>query len=163
MPFQIRRAARGLSDVLRLAGGDTPGEFSQQAFGMLDLAQFYGANTHQNLTGGNGAAAQAVAVPTNSVAQWSMLLWAQATCTKAAAMTDLQLALRIARAGTPATIVAEKEAARVGIAGGLFAVAFIAPYPILLPPFSTIEAFLTQLTGVANAVVGVQAEVAVFE
>lgn len=161
MPLPIQRVPKGLSDVLSIFGGQTPQQLAEQVVGELDLLQFYGLQQRSSLQAGNAAAVQGTAVTVSTPAtSWGVLFALQGTVIKQAAMTELALWIAWQR-GTPAItqVLAYGEAPRLGAAGAVFTVVFVPAYPVLLPPGSTFVANLTGLAGVANAVLGVQAEV----
>lgn len=146
MPFKISRVPRGLVDLLSAFGGVTPPELEDRIRAVVELVQFYGMQHLTVQSANNAAAAKGVGVViTPSTTNWAVLFMATTSIVKTATVTALSGQVFIRRSsGLFNMCVAERALGPFGAAEtGVAAVPFIPPYPMLLPPGSTI-------TGVAN-------------
>jgi hypothetical protein len=159
-PFTIQRVPRGLSNLLSIFGGETPQKLQAEVQGALDLLQFYGLTQLQTISANNAALAENTGlIVTPSARQWCVLFAGQATFVKTATMTALWGELYVNRsAGSFMPIAAAAlgpfgatETGTVGVGGFL-------PYPLLLPPGSSVLAQMGILGTDATANVSVACE-----
>lgn len=134
---EIQRVPAGLANVLNLFGGILPVNLATQVIGNIDLLQFYGLSQRTV----DGASNAALPPNTNLTVQlppkWCVLYSASFTAVITAATTKLSNILAINR-GTPSgPVYAQREYTQFGVAGNC-TLPFAPPYPLLLPPSTTI-------------------------
>lgn len=161
---RVQRAPGGLLDVLSIKGVDAlPQELSKEVRGVLELIQFYGLQQRQTLIAQNAAVAEATGVSIQpSVNSWSVLFGISMSISKTATMTALAATLLLNRSNTApgAQPVAYQSFEPFGATEtGVVALAWWAPYPVMLPPGSFVTGSLAILGTDVTANVVVTAEV----
>lgn len=161
-PSDIQRVPQGLLNVLGMqSAGATPPQLASSVSGVLDLLQFYGLTQRQILLTTNGALATNTAMdlaltPANS---WGILFFAQATVGLDASMTSLTIRISLQRSSVGLFMgIASEQVQLPGIANDIGACGFVAPYPLLLPPSTTLR-MSALFAGVASASCGLSAEI----
>lgn len=128
--------------MLATFGGQTPTELEDRTRGVIDLLQFYGLQQRQTLSASNGALAENAGITmTPSPTNWIVLFGATMTITKTGTMTAAQLALAGRYAGdiNQEFAFASQAMAPYGATEtGAASLAWRAPFPLVLPPNTTI-------------------------
>lgn len=164
--LDIQRIPLGLQNVLNLFGGNTPQRLSEQVFGTLDLLQSYGLSQRTPLSVTNGALAPATAqdlvlTPNSS---WGVLFSIGASIPSAAALTQVAFGFSLQRGATGifSPLYVDRSPYAAYPAAQVVRSAFFLPYPLLLPPSTTLRGFLDLLVGVANSAYTLSAEIGLF-
>jgi hypothetical protein len=161
--FKIQRVPRGLGDVLSIFGGQTPTDLSEQVGGVLELLQFYGLQQRQLLTNNNAALVEGGQVTIFLPNFWCVLFMANMAVIKTATMTALRGGVFLSRAGgaaQPGACYLSEEMGPFGATEtGQASLAFVPPYPMLMPPGSTVTAIPLIIGTDANANVFVGCEI----
>lgn len=164
--FDIQRVPAGLQNVLNLFGPGTPPRLAQELAGTFDLLQFYGLNQRQVLAVSNGALAAATAqdLVLTPGTQWGLLYSIGASIPSAAALTQVAFGFSLQRgsSGVFAPLYVDRSPYAVYPAAQVVRSAYMLPYPLLLPPLTTLRGFLDLLVGVANSAYTLSAEVGLF-
>lgn len=160
MPFRIQRVPRGLNELLNIFGGGTPTELEDRVRSTLDTLQCYGMQQRQVFGANNAALAEngsIVFVP--STVQWMMLFGVTVTVIKTATATALRAASFIrynADLNQEAALASDDLGPFGATETGAATVVFRCPFPLLLPPNTSIGARL-QILGTdatANVTIG---------
>ena len=156
----IQRVPRGLLNVIGNFGGKTPPVLAAEVHGQLELLQMFGLHQLQSLAASNAAAAEGVGVVvTPSARDWTILFAASGTVVKTATMTALRVLCSVNRTGGAAVVIREEEGGPFGATEtGNVTVGGLLPYPLLLPPGSTVQASAPIIGTDATAFVIVTAE-----
>lgn len=154
MPLPIQRVPQGLGQLLSTFGGQSPQQLSENVSGVLDLMQFYGLQQRSFLQATDAALALGGFVTVGPLSVWSVCFGVLAVANKAAAMTDLSLAIYVRD-----NVYAYNQATNLGAASGQFYAVYAPDTPLLIPPGNTFRAFLASLAGVATANVTVRADI----
>ena len=172
MPFRIQRVPRGLNDLLSIFGGGTPSELEDRVRATVELTQFYGLQQRQQVAVNDPALAQGATITLGgggaAIAQfttkWCILFAASASMVRTGTMTAARLSVILVRGGSTGITLAHDEGSPyAATALGTFAVPFVAPYPLLLPPPWNVGAFLASLGTDATASVTINAEIGVLQ
>lgn len=160
MSEKIQRVPRGLGEVLSTFGGVTPQSIEDAVRGVLELLQFYGLTQLQSAFATNAAAAEGTAVTvTPSASAWTILFGVTGVIGKTATMTALRGELSMNRRTQFGSFLFSDELGPFGATEtGNATFGWRAPYPLLLPPGSTISCTPTIIGTDATAVVSVFAE-----
>lgn len=159
MPDKIQRVARGLAELLSLAGGRTPQLLVDDVQSTLDLLQFYGLQQLQTRTSTDPAAVQGSGTGiTLSSTSWTVLFGVDMAVTLAAAMTALSAGILLRRNTSGFIGVAESSYLGAFSAGGTYQLSWRPAYPVLCPPGTIAFAGMNKLAGVANAALTTTAE-----
>lgn len=163
MADQIQRVPSGLSAVLSTFGGTTPRLVAPEIHGSLELLQYYGLSQRQSLTATNAALAEGGTLPiTLPTGVWCVLFGAEVNIVKTGTMTALRASLALVRGGGSSFSIASEELGPFGATEtGTARMAFVAPYPMLLPPGSSIFCRPDIIGTDANASVGIIVEIGV--
>lgn len=162
MPFKIQRVPRGLNDLLSSFGGVTPAELEDRVQAVVELIQFYGLQQRVSLTGTSGAVGTSLTVPgvtvTPSNTSWSVLFGAHGGVTNVtAATTQLGFGICHQRPGGLPSMFETFNGVPV-VASNVLVGAQM-PFPLLLPPGSTIGALLFSTLGAGTQVLTITADV----
>lgn len=160
--FEIQRVPAGLQNVLNLFGPGTPPRLAQELLGVVDLLQFYGLNQRQVLSNvGTPAIGGTVTLNLNPN-NWALLYAARCETDRTATQTSLgnHLAIQRGTSGLYQVYAAVIDAAP-GKVGELESI-LVPPYPLLLPPGSSVRCGVTALAGDATVNCTVTAEVGFF-
>lgn len=166
-PGRIQRVPQGLLQVLNMQNsGETPRELAASVAGIVDLLQFYGLTQLQRMSASDGALAEAGNISIQTPNAWCLLFGANARAVQTATQTALRLNILINRtpgaaAGTSIPVASGSPFAYGATFTGDFDVPWRAPYPLLMPPLSLIQANLSLLGTDATASVNILAEVGV--
>lgn len=159
MPEKIQRVPLGLQNLLNLNSGFSPGNLADALQLVLEALQFYGLNQRQVGTVQNAVAAEGTAVtvplPTTS---WSVLFACHGVIVKTATVTALRGEIFYNRGG----LAVLHEAAELGPFGatetGSCSFGGLLPYPLLMPPGSSVTTIPRIIGTDANANVTCNAE-----
>lgn len=160
----IQRVARGLLELLSIQDGRAPSQFSETVVGQLDLLQFYGLQQRQIAFNNNAAAAEGVTVgigPGAPLDRWCILYALSGSFGKTATQTALRGTLFINRGGLSIAVASQELGPFGATETGTVSVAFVPPYPWLLPPGSQLLASAQVIGTDATASVGIQAELGI--
>jgi hypothetical protein len=160
MPLKIQRIARGLGELLSTFGGQTPAELEDRTRGTVDLTQFYGGQQRQVLSAGAGGVAQSLSAPQANVVLstngWSVLFTAQALINGVtAATTQVGWGVFLTRANAGGSTLIAVENVQAPVVGSNLEVSFVAPYPMILPPGSSVGVLMFSSIGAATQTVGI--------
>jgi hypothetical protein len=159
MPDLIQRVPQGLLNVLSLQGGRTPVALLDELRGTIETLQMYGLMQRTIETATNAALAEGGSVIITTGNVWRVLFCATVHVTKTATMTALRSAVTIGRGNVPSIVHYSEELGPFGATEtGAANIAFVPPYPWLLPPNSLVNALLQILGTDATAVVSISAE-----
>jgi len=144
------------------ASGENPRALSAQVSGVLELLQYFGLNQRQLLFNNNPAAAEGAVIVVGPFPSWCVLFAISGTITKTATMTAARLAVGFQRGNPPPMLVISEDCGPFGATEtGQATVGLWLPYPVLLPPNSSVCA-IPQIIGTdATASVTVVAEIGV--
>lgn len=160
MAETIQRVPRGLGEVLSTFGGVTPAKIEDAIRGTLDLLQFYGLTQLQSAFQFNAAAAEGAAVTvTPSASAWTVLYGAYGVIGKTATMTALRGNVVVNRRTQFDGLLFSDELGPFGATEtGNCAFGGRLPFPLLLPPGSTVSASAQIIGTDATATVSIFAE-----
>jgi hypothetical protein len=159
MPLKIQRIARGLGELLSTFGGQTPSELEDRTRGTLELTQFYGGQQRQVVAAGAAGVAASLTTPQAAVVlsltAWTVLFAAHATIVPvAAATTQVGWGISVARANAGGAVLYAAENVQAPAVGSNLALSFVAPYPMILPPGSSVGNLMFSTLGSATQTVG---------
>lgn len=147
---EIQRLPSGLANVLGLFGGILPNELAKENMGVLDLLQFYGLSQRAVLGAQNAALAPGAILTCQLPSTWCVLFGASFAIAANAAITALGASIAVNR-GTPSGPAYNSiEFPQFGVGGGTHTLCFQPPYPMLLPPNSTVAGGVDILGGAAT-------------
>lgn len=160
-PASIQRVPAGLLNVLGMqSAGSTPPELAQLVNGVMDLLQFYALTQRQVLSAvGTPAIGGSVTLALTPASSWGVLFAARAESDRTATQTSLGNHVALQR-GT--TGLFQVYAAAIdplpGHVGELESL-LVPPYPLLLPPSSSLRLGVTALAGDATVNCTLTAEI----
>jgi len=158
VPFQIQRLPRGLGDMLSSFGGVTPAELEDRIRGVVDLVQFYGNQQRVALSAANAgfgtSLTVAAAAVTPSARSWSILFAAMGTITPVnAGTTHIGIGIGLLRPGFDTIMLEARDL--VPVVGSNLVVAYSSPFPLLLPPGSSVGLMLYSTLGAGTQTGGI--------
>lgn len=165
MAFRIQRVPRGLADLLTIFGGVNPTELEERMRACVDATQFFGLQQLQRLSASDAALAEAGNVSIQ-LQTWAVLYGANVRATQTATVTALRLNILLNRTANASAATSIPVASGGPLAYGAtftgdFDVPWRAPYPLICPPGTLIQANLPLLGTDATAQVNILAEVGV--
>jgi len=131
----------GLLNVLNsVTSGDNPRILRDEVQGVLELLQFYGLNQRQVLVTINAALTEGTPLSQVLPNSWCVLFGVEIQIIKTATLTALRGSISLSRAAQGAAIAVKSE--DLGPFGatetGTARMAYQCPYPLLMPPLSTV-------------------------
>ncbi|HZN25342.1 MAG TPA: hypothetical protein VFB75_14040 [Burkholderiales bacterium] len=144
MPFSIQRVPQGLLNLLNIKGGKTPIELEDRVRCALEMLQMYGLQQVQRLTASGATAEGASQAIVLSTTNWTVLFGASVSFSKTATMTALWGSILLFRGGGPVgtagLVLASGPGGPFGATEtGTVQIPWIAPYPWLCPPNTSIN------------------------